>query len=68
MNKLLRFKELSRYIPLSRSTIWRKIKKGTFPKSIDLGGGTKNSAKAWLESDILAWIEQQRRVFNSVGK
>lgn len=58
--KLIKFEDLKKLIPLSRSTVWRRIQQGTFPKSIDLGGGTKNSAKAWIEDDILTWIERQQ--------
>jgi len=69
MNRLLKFKELVKYVPLSRATLWRRVKAGTFPKPIDLGGGTKNSAKAWIENDILAWMEEQQSkpVFQNVG-
>ena len=40
---------------LSRSTIYAKISKGTFPKQIKLG----ERAVGWLESDINDWINQQ---------
>lgn len=38
---------------LSRSTIYRRMEEGEFPKSFGLGGG----AVAWLESDVLEWME-----------
>jgi prophage regulatory protein len=60
INKILKFKELSKYVPLSRTTIWRRIKNGQFPKPIDLGGNSKNSAKGWIESDIIGWVTEQQ--------
>lgn len=54
-NKILRFKQVQQIIPLSRSSIWRRTKKDTFPKPISLGG----NAVGWLEKDITEWIESQ---------
>ena len=39
---------------LSRSTIYDRIKKGTFPAAVSLGG----SAVGWPESEIGAWIRR----------
>lgn len=62
INKLLKFKELAKYIPLSRSTIWRRIQAGTFPRPLNLGSNVRNSAKAWNEEDVLAWIKRQQEI------
>ena len=40
---------------LSRSTIYEKMKSGTFPKPVKLGP----RAVGWLESDIDAWLEER---------
>lgn len=53
--KLIRFRDLRKSIPLSRSTIWRKVRDGQFPSPIRIG----KSAVAWLSSDIQQWIEHQ---------
>jgi prophage regulatory protein len=53
--KLIRFRELRQSIPLSRSTIWRKIKNNEFPQPIRIG----KVAVAWLWSDIQQWIDNQ---------
>jgi prophage regulatory protein len=37
---------------LSRSTIYLKIAKGTFPKPLSLGA----RAIGWLENDVESWI------------
>lgn len=41
---------------LSRASIWRRVRDGTFPKPVTLG----YNRIAWVESDIDAWIEAQR--------
>jgi predicted DNA-binding transcriptional regulator AlpA len=61
MEKLIKYKELCKYIPFSRHTVWKKVKNGTFPKPLNVGGTTaRSSGKAWAESDILAWVEKQK--------
>jgi prophage regulatory protein len=48
--RLPRVKELCAY---SRSSIYLQIAQGKFPRPVDLGGGR---AVAWLESEIVGWI------------
>lgn len=45
---LIRFKELQRYVGLGRSTIYRWMAEGKFPKPEQLGG----YAVAWIEKHI----------------
>jgi len=40
-------------VALSRTNIYHRISLGQFPKPIPLGG----RAVAWLESDVIAWIQ-----------
>ena len=40
---------------LSRSTIYLRIKEGTFPKPVNIGA----RAVGWVESDIADWINQR---------
>jgi prophage regulatory protein len=51
--RLLRFPLVKERVPYSHSTIYAKVKDGTFPRPVNLGG----RAVAWRESDIDAWIE-----------
>lgn len=37
--------------PMSPSTVWRKVKDGTFPKPHKLS----DAITAWKNSDLLAW-------------
>ena len=41
----------ARGIRLSRTTLWRRIRAGTFPAPIDIGG-----RHVWPESAIRAWL------------
>ncbi len=41
----------------SRTTIWRKVKDGKYPEPVDTGYGQK----AWLESDIISWLESIKK-------
>jgi len=59
--QILRSKDLIKILKLSRSTIWRRVKIGNFPKPFVLGGNnSSNSAVGWLAADIYSWIEKQK--------
>jgi prophage regulatory protein len=47
----MREPEVRRVSGLSRSTRWRKVKKGTFPGPHKIS----DNAVAWLASDIFRW-------------
>jgi prophage regulatory protein len=51
--KLIKRKDVERLTTLSRSTIYDKMSKGTFPRPVKLG----ERAVAWRESDVVAWLE-----------
>ena len=48
-----------------RTSIYRKMEEGTFPKSLKLGGPPKDpnifdsSAVAWIEDEVDQWIESR---------
>jgi prophage regulatory protein len=50
---ILRRKQVEARTGLSRSTIYDRMKEGTFPKPIVLGGGR---AVGWLEQEISEWV------------
>lgn len=50
--KILRMRELVAKTGLARSTIYLKVKQGTFPRPIKLGV----SAAGWLEDEVDEWI------------
>ncbi len=53
---LRQFKVL-KLVPFSKSTLWRRVKDGTFPKPLKLS----NRVTVWRVEDIRQWIEQQGR-------
>lgn len=53
--RYLREKELLRVIPISKSTLWRKVALGTFPKPIKLS----EKITVWKTDDVEDWFSQQ---------
>ncbi|WP_293267699.1 AlpA family transcriptional regulator [Neptunomonas sp.] len=54
-NRLLRRPEVEKLVGLSRSTIYIRISRGTFPKPISIGG----RLIAWPEKSIQDWIQDR---------
>lgn len=52
---ILRRKQVEARTGLSRSSIYARIKLGTFPSPVSLGG----KAVGWVESELQAWISAQ---------
>ena len=52
-DRLLRLPDVRRRVGLGRSTIYRRMSAGTFPAPRCLGG----NRVAWLERDIIRWME-----------
>ena len=53
--RILRFPEVRRRVGLSRSTMWRLIRRGEFPANIRL----TDSAVGWREDQVDAWLRQR---------
>ena len=54
--RVVRLAEVMEITGLSRTTIWRRERDGSFPRPIRLGGeGTR--AVGWREQDIYDWID-----------
>ena len=56
-DRMLRAPEVMARTGLSRTTIWRQVKAGTFPAPYELG---KNSI-GWPSSSISTWIKARAR-------
>ena len=54
-HQLLRINEVITRTGLSRSTLYLRIKQGSFPRPISLG----SRASAWVSSEIDQWIDHQ---------
>lgn len=54
VTRLIRLPEVQHRVGLGRSTIYRWMAEGKFPKPTQLGG----YAVAWAEEDVDAWIAE----------
>lgn len=54
-HSILRLPEVQDRTGLSRSTIYLRIKQGSFPQSIHLG----DRAVGWIETEINEWIDER---------
>ena len=60
-HEISRIRQVERTTGMARSTIYRKIANGSFPKPISLG----DRAVGWLAADIQSWLEE--RIAESKG-
>ena len=63
MDPMLRPPEVMARTGLSRTSLWRRVRAGTFPAPIELGP----NAIGWPASVITAWLENRpRRSYGAV--
>jgi prophage regulatory protein len=55
--RLIKLKEVMHITSLARSTIYKYVKDGEFPKSVSLG----EKAVAWIESEVQEWVSSRVR-------
>jgi prophage regulatory protein len=55
MTRIVRLPEVKNLTGLSTSTLYDRMKGGSFPRAIPLGG----RLVGWLESDVRSWIEKR---------
>ena len=63
IHKIVRLPQVKGQTGLSRSSIYLRMSKDEFPKSISLGG----RAVGWFESDIQDWLEQKHKESREEG-
>ena len=56
--RILRLRQVVAAVGLGRSSIYAKIRDGSFPAPIKLGGAR---ASGWLSTEVYEWIEDQIR-------
>lgn len=54
VRRLIRLPAVSGMVSLSRSSIYARVRAGTFPAPIKMG-----KASGWVEAEIQAWIDRQ---------
>ncbi|AKV10870.1 hypothetical protein B723_16820 [Pseudomonas fluorescens NCIMB 11764] len=50
--RIMRLKEVIDCTGLGRSTIYKYISEGSFPKTVSLG----DRAVGWVESEVMGWV------------
>ena len=61
-SKLLRIGEVSEWLNISRSTIYKWVYDGEFPEPVVLGQDDgKRSATRWREEEVQEWLETRPR-------
>ena len=53
--RILRLKDVVRFVGLSRATIWKMHKEGRFPRSRHIGP----RSVGWLDTEIHGWINER---------
>ena len=53
--KLIRLNQVMECTGLARSTVYKFIAEGDFPKPVKLGV----RVAAWVEAEVIAWIEEK---------
>ncbi|EGG9814475.1 AlpA family phage regulatory protein [Salmonella enterica] len=56
--KLLRWPDVLHITQISRSTVWRMMQRGAFPKQVDVG----THCAVWDAEEINRWVEERKRV------
>ena len=61
-SKLLKVGEVSEWLNVSRSTIYKWVNEGEFPEPVVLGQDDgKRSASRWKEAEVVDWLESRPR-------
>ena len=61
--RIIRLNEVKKRTGYGRTSIYRKMEEGTFPKSLKLGGPPKDPdtfdcrAVGWIEHEVDQWVE-----------
>jgi len=55
MDRLLRLPEVQEITGYKRSSIYKKIEEGTFPRPVPLS----NKAVGWISSEVEAWVQSR---------
>jgi prophage regulatory protein len=56
VDQILRPREVIKITGLARTTIWRGVKAGTFPRPVRL----TSSTIGWCENDVAHWLAERR--------
>ena len=60
-DKYIKVGEISKILGVSRSTIYKWVEEGSFPKPVHFGDATKNSTMRWVQSELEEWLAKRPR-------
>jgi prophage regulatory protein len=60
--RLLSWPQVEDRVPLSRTTAWRRMREGAFPRPIRISKGRV----AWIEDEIVSWINENIEAGNTL--
>ena len=63
-DRLLRRREVEQITGMGRSSIYRLMKAGSFPRSVRVG----STAVRWRSSDITRWVESRPIATSELGR
>ena len=60
-NKDIKIGEIAKILNVSRTTIYRWMEAGSFPKPVHFGDAKKNSTIRWIQEEVEEWLKQRPR-------
>ena len=60
-NKDIKIGEIAKILNVSRTTIYRWMEEGSFPKPVHFGDAKKNSTIRWIQEEVEEWLKQRPR-------
>ena len=57
--------EISNWIKVSKSSVYRWVKEGQFPRPVMLGTPENNGTSRWIKDDIIEWLSKRPREKNT---
>lgn len=59
--RIIRMAELEEMLGISKQAIYARIRRGTFPKPVPLGGIGSNRRVGWLMSEVKEWLREKAK-------
>ncbi|MFC0407959.1 helix-turn-helix transcriptional regulator [Roseomonas elaeocarpi] len=63
LDRLLRIGEVENHVGMTRSTIYRRIAEGSFPRPREIGGGQVR----WRQSEVKEWQDRLPTTVSGIG-
>ena len=60
-DKYIKIGEIAKILNVSRTTIYRWMEEGSFPKPVHFGEARKNSTIRWIQEEVEEWLKKRPR-------